>query len=199
MSFVKNMQNRYTTKKYDASKKIEVQKIAELKEIVRLSPSSINSQPWQFVFVSDPAIKEKLAPVSKHNTEKVLNCDTVVVFNRINIDNFERQLASNALTPIAIDYYNNVIKLKSDTEIKSWFEKQVYIALGVFLSACANMDIDTTAMEGIECDKYDEILGADGYQAIVAVAIGYRDKDDANQLHIKPKLRKDINQVIKSI
>ena len=47
------MEQRYTTKKYDVSKKIENQKIEELKEILRLSPSSINSQPWKFTFVSD--------------------------------------------------------------------------------------------------------------------------------------------------
>ena len=45
MSFIKSIQNRYTTKKYNVSKKIENEKIEELKEILHLSPSSINSQP----------------------------------------------------------------------------------------------------------------------------------------------------------
>ena len=45
MSFIKSMQNRYTTKKYNVTKKIENEKIKELKEILQLSPSSINSQP----------------------------------------------------------------------------------------------------------------------------------------------------------
>ncbi len=43
MSFIKSMKNRYTTKKYDNTKKIDAEKIQELKEILQLSPSSINS------------------------------------------------------------------------------------------------------------------------------------------------------------
>ena len=79
MSFFESMQTRYTTKKYNASKKIEPSKIQELKEILRLSPSSINSQPWKFTFVSDQQTKEKLSTISRHNTNKVLDCDMVVV------------------------------------------------------------------------------------------------------------------------
>ena len=75
------MKERYTTKKYDASKKINFNIIEELKQILHLAPSSINSQPWKFHFVSDEKIKNELAKVSYFNTEKVINCDTVVVFN----------------------------------------------------------------------------------------------------------------------
>lgn len=52
MNFIELAQSRYTTKTY-SSKKINENLITELKEILRLSPSSINSQPWRFVFVSD--------------------------------------------------------------------------------------------------------------------------------------------------
>lgn len=44
MSFLDLAKNRYTTKIY-SDKKIDANKIEELKEILRLSPSSINSQP----------------------------------------------------------------------------------------------------------------------------------------------------------
>ena len=64
MSFITSMQQRYTTKKYDPTKKIDSQKIEELKQILQLSPSSINSQPWKFTFVSDQKTKEKLSEVS---------------------------------------------------------------------------------------------------------------------------------------
>ena len=53
MSFINAMQERYTTKVYDETKKIDPKHIEELKESLRLSPSSINSQPWKFTFVSD--------------------------------------------------------------------------------------------------------------------------------------------------
>ena len=56
MNFLELAKNRYTTKHY-STKRISDEDIAQLKEILRLAPSSINSQPWQFVFIDDAATK----------------------------------------------------------------------------------------------------------------------------------------------
>lgn len=196
MTFLNNMQERYTTKKYDASKKIDPSKIEELKEILRLSPSSINSQPWHFTFVSDTDTKQKLSEVSWINTPKVLDSDTVVVFSRVNdLAYFENQIEKH-LPEGAVNYYKEFIKPQSEEQIKAWFDKQVYLALGVFLSACANMGIDATPMEGIEPTNYDKILGNKSHATIVAVAIGHRDADDFNQPSKKAKSRMPLSEVI---
>ncbi|KEQ01586.1 Nitroreductase, partial [Snodgrassella alvi SCGC AB-598-J21] len=39
---------RYTTKHYDKTKKIPEEQLAQLFEVIRNSPSSVNSQPWHF-------------------------------------------------------------------------------------------------------------------------------------------------------
>ncbi|GGP73110.1 hypothetical protein GCM10009347_42020 [Shewanella algicola] len=44
-SIIKDLSNSYTTKKYDASKRISEENIEIIKEAIRLSASSINSQP----------------------------------------------------------------------------------------------------------------------------------------------------------
>ena len=44
MNFLNIASSRYTTKKYDPNKTIDDDTIGKLKEIIRLSPSSINSQ-----------------------------------------------------------------------------------------------------------------------------------------------------------
>lgn len=199
MSFLKSMKNRYTTKKYDSNKKIADSQIQELKEILQLSPSSINSQPWKFTFVSDKETKQKLSEVSWLNTNKVLDSDTVVVFGRINdINLFEEQIEKE-LPEGAVNYYKEFIKPQTEEQIKSWFDRQVYLALGVFLSACAEMGIDSTPMEGVEPENYDKILNQTDYSTLMAVAIGYRDVEDFNQPSKKPKSRRDINKVIKTI
>lgn len=196
MSFITAMQNRYTTKKYNVAKKIENEKMEELKEILHLSPSSINSQPWKFTFVTDKVMKQQLSEVSWLNTNKVLDSDTVVVFSRINdMESFEQQIESE-LPKGAVDYYKEFIKPQTEEQVKAWFDRQVYLALGVFLSACAEMGIDATPMEGIEPKKYDKILNQTDYAALVAVAIGYRDKDDFNQPSKNPKSRRDFRKVI---
>ena len=199
MKFVDLMKNRYTTKKYNGHKKIEKQKIQELKEILHLSPSSINSQPWKFTFISDEATKQKLSEISWLNTNKILDSDTIVVFSRINsISLFEEQI-ERELPKGAVDYYKEFIKPQTEEQIKAWFDRQVYLALGVFLSACAEMGIDSTPMEGVEPENYDKVLNQKEYATLMAVAIGYRDEDDFNQPSKNPKSRREINKVIEII
>lgn len=199
MDFLDLAKKRYTTKKYDSSKKITNGHIEQLKEILRLSPSSIDSQPWEFIFVSDPAIKKELAAASLFNQHKVEDASHVVVFNSIDsIQKFEEQIQKN-LPEGSIAYYNNVIKPLPEADRKKWFQHQVYLSLGFFLAACASMEIDSTPMEGIKTDEYRKILKLDDYEPLFAVAIGYRDFGDQNQPSITPKLRLNLNQVTKSI
>lgn len=200
MNFKNLMENRYTTKVYDASKKLDAQQIQELKEILRLSPSSINSQPWKFIFVRDKAVKKSLAEASLFNAAKVLHCDTLVVFARVdNLSTFEADIAQ-WLAPSTNEYYRQNLKPLGDQALKNWFDKQLYLSLGIFLSACASMNIDFTAMEGIEIDKYNQILSLTNFTSVFAVAIGHRDqKEDFNQLDKKPKSRKPFGEVIEEI
>ena len=83
MSFLDLAKGRYTTKRYNANKKISAEKIHQLKEILRLSPSSINSQPWQFSFVSDEKTKQDLASASFFNKQKINEASHLVVFSVI--------------------------------------------------------------------------------------------------------------------
>lgn len=199
MSFLDIAKSRYTTKKYDPNGKIAEEIIEELKEILRFSPSSINSQPWKFTFISDEKTKGELSKVSYHNDEKVNDASHVVVFSVIeNVEDFENKNLSR-LPERAGVYYNRMVKPKGEAEIKSWLSHQVYLALGFFLSACASMGIDSTPMEGIQIEEYDRILQQEGYKTLFGVAIGYRDEEDANQPSITPKFRMDKDNVIRSI
>lgn len=199
MSFINAMQERYTTKVYDETKKIDPKHIEELKESLRLSPSSINSQPWKFTFVSDQDTKEKLSKVSWINTEKVTKSDTVVVFSRVDdLSLFEEQI-KRELPQGMVDYYNENLKPLPKEQITAWFDKQVYLSVGVLLSACAVMGIDATPMEGIEPANYDKIIGNDGYATLVAVAIEYRDEEDFNQPSKNPKSRIALDKVVETI
>ncbi len=199
MDFLELAESRYTTKKYNSQKKISKEKIQQLKAILRLSPSSINSQPWNFIFISDEAMKQKLASVSYFNEQKINEASHLVVFNAINnIVRFEEQIREN-LPEVAVNYYDQNIRSGSDDEIRSWLQKQVYISLGFFLSACASLDIDSTPLEGIHNEQYQEILKLQDYKTLFAVALGYRDPEDANQPSVKSKSRLPLEQIIQSI
>ena len=84
-------------------------------------------------------------------------------------------------------------------DINDWAARQVYIALGQFMACAAIIGVDTCPMEGIDPNKYDEVLGiaAQGYRTVVACAAGYRSADD--KYAQTPKVRfktEDVIQVI---
>lgn len=199
MNFLNIVKNRYTTKKYNSKEKISDEKIRELQEILQLSPSSINSQPWKFTFISDEKIKSKLAAASYFNEQKINEASHLVVFSAIDdIEEFEKQIYQN-LPEGAIDYYNQFIKINPETEIKSWLQHQVYLSLGFFLSACGIMEIDSSPMEGIKNEEYKSILKLENYKPLFAVAIGYRNPEDVNQPTIKQKERLHSESIINSL
>ena len=127
MNYLENMQQRYTTKMYDPSKKISADKIEDLKKILQLTPSSINSQPWQFTFVSDQKIKSELAKASFFNAQKILDCDILVVFNRMDsIENFENQIKEidGKLDKLVNSFLDGLIEKNMYLKKKDEFLKQ---------------------------------------------------------------------------
>lgn len=50
MDLLNVSKTRYTTKAYDPIRKIPKEQVARLLEILRLTPSSINIQPWHFFY-----------------------------------------------------------------------------------------------------------------------------------------------------
>jgi nitroreductase/dihydropteridine reductase len=199
MDFLDLAKSRYTTKEYDSKKKIADEKIQLLKEILRLSPSSINSQPWKFIFISDERTRDELSAASYWNRQKISDASDLVVFCAIDdVEAFEKQIKAN-LPEGAINYYNQFVKPKGETGIKSWLQHQIYLSLGFFLSACASLDIDSTPMEGINNEAYDKILQLNGYKTLFAVALGYRSPGDTNQPSVTPKSRLPSDQIIQSV
>lgn len=196
MSFLDKMKTRYTVKKYNPQGNISEEQISQLKEILNLSPSSINSQPWNFIFVNRGELKTKLAEVSYINKEKVQDCSHLIIFQVIkNPEDFEKQI-EESLPEGNVNYYKNRVKPKGEADIKAWLGHQVYLSLGVLLSACADMGIDSTPMEGIEPDQYDDILKNENYETLFAVAIGERTETDTNQPKFNPKTRLEAEKVI---
>ncbi|WP_294333473.1 nitroreductase family protein [uncultured Chryseobacterium sp.] len=197
MSFLEKMKSRYTVKKYNPNGTLSEETVQQLKDILQLSPSSINSQPWNFIFVNESSEnREKLADASYWNKDKIVNSNLLIVFQVLkNPEDFEKQI-EGYLPEGSVNYYKNFVKSKGEMFIKSWMAHQVYLSLGVLLSACAEMGLDSTPMEGIENDKYDEIISNDKYQTLFAVTIGTRSEEDSNQPAVTPKKRLERGEVI---
>ena len=60
MSFLELAKNRYSSRNYLA-KSVEREKIERCLEAGRLAPSATNAQPWHFIIVDEPELKQAVA------------------------------------------------------------------------------------------------------------------------------------------
>jgi|SRR5581483_5211361 len=182
---------RYATKQFDPQRKISPENWAVLEEALALSPSSFGLQPWKFIVVTDPSIREKLVPAS-WGQRQIADASHLIVFafkknlGEKDIEAYVNRIAqvrglpAESLTGFRDMMIGSVIKGMDASTRAAWATRQVYIALGNFLTSAALMGIDACPMEGIEPEKYNEILGLDklGLSAVVVATAGYRSNDD---------------------
>lgn len=183
---------RYATKKFDAEKKLDDSTWNTLEESLVLTPSSFGLQPWKFLIVTDLKIKEQLKAFS-WNQSQITDCSHLVVFlaktsmEESYVDHFvDRMCAVRSITPDKVAGYRNmmvgdVVHGARGKMAAVWSTHQLYIALGNLMTCAALIGVDTCPLEGIEPEKYDDILDlkGSGYATRVACAVGYRHSEDA--------------------
>ena len=191
---------RYSTKEFDANKKISAADFQSLKDILRLSPSSTNIQPWHFVIADDEAGKARIAKGTQgmfdFNTAKVKDASHVIIFcSRIYADDeFLHEVLDKEDTdgrfaePKFKEQMHQVRKMFLDIrryeqkDEPHWLVEQVYLNMGALLLGAATLGIDAVPMEGADLKALDEEfeLRSKGYTAVAVISLGYRSEDDFN-------------------
>lgn len=196
---------RYATKKFNPEKRIATDIWSALEEVLVLSPSSFGLQPWKFIVVTDSKLKAQLRPAS-WDQEQITSCSHLVVFcSKVDLGEPEidayvsrvaevREQTTESLTGYKGMMYSSLVTGPLQPQINNWASRQVYIALGNFMTAAALMGVDTCPMEGFEPEKYNSILGVSdlGYSATVLCAAGYRADEDRYQSVKKVRFPKDL-------
>jgi len=204
-----NLNWRYATKKFDATKKISSEDLNTLKEAVRLSASSYGLQPYKVVIVENPEIREQLKAAAYGQTQITDASQLFIFANDLNagaesVDAYIKNISetrgvpADALAGFA-DMMKGTIANLSQEAKNIWTAKQTYIALGTLLAASAELKIDATPMEGFNAAAFNEILGFDklGLNASVIATVGYRHTEDDTQ-HYK-KVRKSHEELFITI
>lgn len=182
---------RYATKVFDPSRPIDAGTWGALENALVQSPSSYGLQPWKFLVIRDPDLRQQLRPES-WNQSQITDASHLVVFlaqRHIGAPEADRLIDTMArirgLTPDQLATYRQMIDVDlihgpRSQQIERWASNQVYIALGTFMTAAALMGVDTCPIEGFSPPDYDRILGLDGspYRSSVVCAAGYRDDSD---------------------
>ena len=209
MKLINDLKWRYATKQFDNTQKIPEEDLKQLMEVVRLAPSSYGLQLYKVLIINDQETREKLKAAS-WNQNQITDASALVVFcnykdvndhhidEYLNLKSETEQNDRNSLKGYG-DFMKSKINEMTQSEKDSWTKRQTYIALGLMLTACAELRIDACPMEGFEKDKYNEILGLAEHNlnASVIVAIGYRDESDKTQ-HL-PKVRKSVDELFEII
>ena len=209
---------RYTTKAYKLDKKISLENLEKIKELLRFSASSTNSQPWHFLIASSDEGKKRIAKANESmfpfNNPSILSSSHVVVFcSKLTIDDdylakvlqqeekdgrfpdpaFKSQM--DAGRKLFINIHKHDYK-----DVQHWMDKQVYLNIGQFLLGVSTLGIDATPMEGIDIASIDKEFGLRqrGYTSLVAVTLGYH--DDEKDFNAKlPKSRLPYSEILTEV
>ena len=209
---LQDLQSRYTTKRYDSTKKVSQEDIETILEALRLTPSSINSQPWRFILLESDEAKQRMIDTFKHNHQFNLpiveQCSHIILFahnphytrddyakviekhiqdGRIAEEDKEKAFGSFRFVEFNTDENGNNAP---------WTKAQLYIALGNIFHTLARLQIDSTALEGIDADEVNKEFAKElnGHICEVALAIGYHNpQEDYNKT--LPKSRRECSDI----
>ena len=210
---IENLLWRHSTKKYDTGKKIPQEDLDVLFEAMRLSPSSINSQPWKFVVIESNEARERMsktfAQKHQYNQPHVFDSSQIILFaynphytrddhakvvdkgikdKRVKPNDRESAFGVFMFAELNTDETGNT---------SSWTKAQTYLALGNTLHTLARLKIDSTPMEGIDTDLVNEEFKKElaGYQCDVALAIGYHHSEEDYNAKL-PKSRHSLDKIL---
>jgi nitroreductase len=203
MDLISQLNSRYATKAFDATKKIAAADMDTLLEAIRLSASSYGLQPYKVLVVENPEVRKELRNfawgqsqitdasallVFAANTE--ISADTVDQF--ISLISETRGIPAEALGDFSGMMKGSLQKMNAE-QVETWVSKQAYIALGYGLVSAAVLGIDTCPMEGFSGPDFDKVLGLEklGLKSKVALAVGYRSSEDQYQHMKKVRTKKE--------
>nr|WP_315154036.1 NAD(P)H-dependent oxidoreductase [uncultured Flavobacterium sp.] len=202
MELIEALKWRYATKKFN-NKKVATEIVQEIIEAISLSASSTGMQTYRLFVVENSELQEELGQGS-FNTQ-IAEASHLLVFaafetvDKEMIDKYiqfvakERNMPEEYLEDFKTALVNGLLN-RTDDEHFIWSTKQAYIGLGTGLIAAANLQVDSTPMEGFDSEKFDSILGLKekGLKSVVLLALGYRDTENDYMVNLK-KVRLPLN------
>lgn len=181
MEYLDIVTQRYATKRFDG-RKIDDEKVSQLLEIIRQSPSGLNLQPWKIKVITDQALKEKLQPHT-HNQPQVTTCSHLLVLCAdTDIETLASKLESQMRSAGAPGEYTAhlvgmgraMAATMTPEQRLSLVQNQVYMALCNAVNGAKALGFDSCPIGGFEPGAYSRILGLPSNLVPTAVCpIGY--------------------------
>lgn len=199
-TLIEKLNWRYATKKMDPTKAVPQDKIDQIVEAIRMAPTSSGTQPFEVFVITNPEIRAKIRKVAWDQAQ-ITDGSHLLVFaawdnySEERIDAVTRQMTEErGEIPMLNQYYDNLKAnyLPRTADVNHGHAaRQAYIGLGFALAAAAELEVDSTPMEGFDPAAVDEILGLGerGLRSVVLLPLGYREAEGDWLLPMK-KVRK---------
>jgi len=209
MDYIELLNKRYATKAMNGSV-VPQDKIDNILEAVRLTPTSSGLQPFEVFVITDEAVKAKIREIA-WNQSQVTDCSHLLVFaawdnytaDRINymfdltneVRGFKNEGWENYRQQLLASYPKN--------DPQKNFEhaaRQTYIAWMSAMTQATAEGLDSTPMEGFDPSALDGILNLEekGLRSTLLLPIGYRDADNDWLVNLV-KVRKPMKDLITTI
>ena len=200
---IEDLNWRYATKQFDATKKLTNEQLDIIKDSLRLTPSAYGIQPLKFIFVSSPALREQMKEIA-FNQGQVVDASHLLIIcsytsisesyldDHVNLVTETRNTPPERAAGFSEFLKKNILKMP-DSDVEPWNVHQAYIALGQLLHTCANIRVDATPMEGFNAKKLDELLGLSeqNLKSVLLCPIGFRSTEDSYQHLAKVRKSKE--------
>jgi nitroreductase/dihydropteridine reductase len=182
VEFVELVHKRYAARAYD-DKKIDDDKISQILEMIRFSPSALNLQPWKIKVIDDDKLKEELYRNSQ-DQKHIVSCSHLLVFCantdiRGNADKVIDSMKMTAEMPEGIVQFfemgvNIFLDRFTPETIISEAQHNVFIAVTHGVYAAKSLGIDSCILQGFDPAAYSEILELPSHIVpTVLVTLGY--------------------------
>lgn len=171
MEFSELVKHRQSDRKY-SDRPVEREMLQQCIESARLSPSATNSQPWKFVVVDDPILKEELANSA----------------SSLGMNKFTHQ--APVIIAVVLEKMNALSAMASVIKDKEFSLLDVGIAVNQLCLQAADLGLGSCIVGWFDEKKAHKVLGIDRRKRIpLLITIGYSESPT------REKVRKPIEQM----
>lgn len=154
----------------------------EILRLTSLAPSSVNTQPWRFVVVQDPAVQARLQEAAYGQAQVGSAPALIVLYTDVadtlaSVDDLIHPGLPAERRPGARQMIQGLFAGKSAQEQDAFAGTQAGIALGFLVLAAQSLGYASSIMGGFEAEKVREVLALPDHASITAlVALGVADE-----------------------
>jgi nitroreductase len=167
-------------------------------------------QPYTILVIEDLEMRERIKPLA-NGQPQIVEGSHVLVFaawDKLDEKRVKKYVESVAATrgvpPASLEAYKTKILKKAggmDPEAMfQWNARQMYIALGMAITAAAAERVDATPMEGFDPTALDALLDLreQGLRSVALLALGYRDPE-RDAMASARKVRRDRSELFVTV